>query len=120
MANSVATRQRRVLALVQRYQRLLGLERWQIHVMFEADEDGAACSADDEYLRADICFDLTKIDEANEAGTVRHELLHCLTWEMLRVAEHLAKRDRVALEMVRAASERTVTLLERMPIWDAP
>ena len=110
-------RERAVLALVRRYRRAIGLTNWDIHVRFEPDPAGAACNADDEYLRATLTFDLTRIPAGEEAEFVRHELLHAVTWELLRVAEHLAQDDRVALESVRAASERCTTLLERMPVW---
>lgn len=108
---------RRIEQLVRHYQALTGLERWDITVEFAPDKDEAACSADDEYMRATLTFDLGRIEPAYDEDYVRHEILHCHTWELLRVAEQLAKHDKVALEMVRAASERCTTLLERMPVW---
>lgn len=106
-----------MLALVRKYWRAIGLTNWDISVQFAPDPDGAACSADDEYLRATLTFDLARIPAGEEAEFVRHELLHAVTWELLRVAEHLAGDDRIACESVRAANERCTTLLERMPVW---
>jgi len=110
-------RQQRILRLVKKYQRLMGLNNWDITITFASDKMAAGCNADDEYLQALISFDLDKIAPADETSTVRHELAHCLNWELVRVAEHLAKRDKLAHEMIRAASERSTTLIERMPIW---
>lgn len=99
----------------------MGLAQWDIAVRFERSDDmepeAAACNADDEYLRATLYFDLEHSDPSDDQGNVIHELAHCLTWELLRVAEHLAGRDRNAKEMVRAASERCTTLIERIPLW---
>lgn len=111
------TKQHRITSLVRRYQRLMGLSQWRIYIKFGRCREGAACVADDEYLRATLYFDLNEITDEDVELTVRHELLHCHTWELLRVAEHLASKDRNAKEMVRAANERIVTELERMPIW---
>ncbi len=116
-------RERRVLALVRFYQRWMGLGNWDLKVRFsdkgcgEKEEAGAACTASDEYLQATLYFDLDRIPAGEEPDFIRHELAHCLTWELLRVAEHLAGEDKNAQEMVRAASERCTTLVERMPIW---
>ena len=114
---TMTARQQHILALVKRYQRLMGLADWHIDVVFCAEKEGAACSADDEYLQAIVHFDTTVLKPADDAEVVRHELAHCLTWELLRVAEHLAKGNEIALEMIRAASERCTTLVERMPVW---
>jgi hypothetical protein len=95
----------------------MGLERWHIIVKFEPEKDEASCDADDEYLWATLTFDLSRIDPDYDEDYVRHELAHCLMWELGRVGEHLARKDRNALELVRAASERCTTLVERMPVW---
>ena len=110
-------RQRKLLRLVRRYQQLLGLERWDITVTFEPDKDLAGCAADDEYMRATLAFDLNQIPPEDDDATVRHEALHIVLWETVRVMDKLAGRDRVARELVRAARERCVTLLERAPLW---
>lgn len=110
-------RERKVLRLVRQYQRLMGLHQWDITVQFAADKSVASCNADDEYMQAVLTFDLERLAPSDDAATVRHELLHCMTWELIRVAEHLARSDRMAKEMIRAASERCTTLLERMPVW---
>ena len=120
MPDKPTPRQRRILRLVRRYQRLMGLDRWDVTVRFEVDkEDAAGCSADDEYLRAMLSFDLNGFPPEDDDTFVRHELLHCVVWEMLRVAEGLAGENEAAKEAVRAANERCVTMLERMPIWQA-
>ena len=110
-------RQRRIRKLVERYQRLMALDHWMLTLRFESEPSGAACAADDEYLQATLVFDLDTLAEADDDATVRHELSHCLTWELLRCAEHLAGERPDALEMVRAASERCTTMIERMRIW---
>lgn len=110
-------RQQRILRLVRYYQELTGLGQWQIEVMFGREKDGAACAADDEYLQAMLYFDLDNLNEADEERIVLHEILHCHTWELVRVSDLMAGRDKHAKEMVRAARERCTTLLERMPVW---
>lgn len=116
--NSMKRRQQKILALVHHYQVRMGLERWELHVAFAACRATAACSADDEYLYAELVFDLARMtDPAYDADVVRHELLHCLTWELVRVGDLLAGKDKHARELVRAANERCTTLLERMPVW---
>ena len=114
-----SSRVRKILRLVARYKRLLGLDLWTIEVKFTPDKrDKAGCSADDEYMSAELFFDLAEIAPEEDETYVRHEMLHIPTWELLRVADFLAGKDKTAQELVRAARERVTTLLERAPLWE--
>jgi hypothetical protein len=113
------TRKRRVIQLAKRYRRLLGLERWDIAIVFDDRmEDRANCAADPEYFEATVKFNLERIEDGDEECYVRHELLHCILWPLCHCADFLARENRVANEMVRLANERVTSCLERMPLWE--
>jgi len=98
----------------------MGLEHWDLRVLFGEERARAGCVADDEYLYAEITFDLKRIHPSEDEDIVRHEMAHCLTWELVRIGDLLAGKDKHAKELVRAANERCTTLIERMPVWRKP
>jgi len=119
-ANPKKITEKRILRAVEYYVPLIGLEDWTLKVLFDPTIDAAAsCEADEEYRSAKLCFNIPKMKENNEpvARTVRHELLHCLTWPQTQVMGFLAK-TKPAQEMARLAEERSTTWLECMPVWD--
>ena len=68
----------------------LGLDRWQIKVVFGPAENLAACSADPEYRQATIYFDPDRFQTGDELDeTLAHELDHCHLWPIATAADDL-------------------------------
>lgn len=115
--------EKRFNKLVSAYGAMMGLDGWRINVQVYAidgpdvEKDGASCYAEPEYRTARLRFNTAHIPEEQEARFVRHELAHCLTWELASCAEALASTKAEA-EWVRSLHERLATAIETMPIWD--
>jgi predicted SprT family Zn-dependent metalloprotease len=112
--------EREIEETVAHYVGLMNLEDWTLRVKFDYScEDRANCDADDEYMEAWLTFNpamMEKFEDDIEA-TVRHEMLHIVTWPVTHAVSFLAGEDKDRQELARLAYERTVTWLERMPIW---
>ena len=112
--------------LVAKYQRLMGLDTWDIEVRFEKDlqVDGVPVTATSDsrhrYQDSILTFDLARIHQTRERlpALVRHEMLHIFTQELSSLAEQWAANEPVRQQLVEETNERATTMLERMVIWD--
>src|SRR5687768_3345749 len=79
-------------SLVRRMLEPLGLDRWTIKVVSEADPDcTASCSAMPEYQQATIRVDPDKLQTGDELDEIAaHEIAHCHTWPIAHLADDLA------------------------------
>lgn len=69
----------------------LGLDRWQIRVLFGPGDDTAACNAMPEYQVATLSIDPDKLDTGDELDEmICHELGHCHIWPIASEADDLA------------------------------
>jgi hypothetical protein len=113
----------KVLKYVRHYEALFGLEKWRIYIYwkleseFEDPEEWAAeTKVDPEYYKARIFFNLDRpqLDKLEE--DVRHEMLHCITWQFVGIIESLTyARAKKAVEKL---EEKFVSDLELLPLWD--
>jgi hypothetical protein len=78
--------------LVRRMQEPLGLDRWDIKVISEADpENTAGCSARPWYQQATIYLDPDRLETGDELDeTAAHESAHCHVWPIAKMADDLA------------------------------
>lgn len=113
----------RVQKLVSYWQRRLHLTDWRIRVRVGEFEDegrfGRTCAANvsrPEYLEADIYVDPERVVKAEEElrPLTCHEVTHCLTAEIVGIADLWAGDDAGRKEYVRTVHERLVTRLERI------
>lgn len=118
-------RKRRVLTeeqverALRKWQARLGLSDWRIRLVYgpnTEDEDRAGLYAAPEYREATVYWDPARVD----VHTMReceewclHELLHAITWQLEKQAEHWAGDDEAKYETVRDIAEGVVTNLER-------
>lgn len=117
--------ERRVLALIARYQPLMGLARWRLIVRFGHLTDtappvgstaatAAGNEADSRYRRAIIQFDPSLYsgpqDPELEADVI-HELLHCYSQRQRALVDYLWAW------IVEETEEAHTVDLEQMPIW---
>jgi hypothetical protein len=102
----------RLTELVEEYRAVCRLQDWAIRVAVGPTKDPArgACSAMPEYREADVVFDVESWETGDDAEEiVSHEVVHCVTWPLMHVAEELAGEDTVRQEWVRVETERTNT-----------
>lgn len=105
-------RERHVLRCVSRYQRLLGLDRWNIRVIFGPVDPAdplcyAAAESQPEYSQSTLFFDIAHPNFGRKESIdhlVRHELLHVVVSPMSRDDSDMPE-------------EQVVTMLERAPFW---
>lgn len=77
--------------LVSKMREPLGLDRWQVRVVFGPGEDTAACNAMPEYRICTLSVDPDKLDTGDELDEIiAHELAHAHTWGLASVAEDFA------------------------------
>jgi hypothetical protein len=107
-----------VLGSFRHHQDLMGLDSWTIKLFWRpvGDHKIMATSAEPEYYQASIDIDLEDLDIEHLSEYVRHELLHVLLWQYTETAESLVLKK--AKGTIRKLEERTVSDLERMPLWD--
>ena len=113
----------KVRALVRHWQAKLHLTDWRLRVKVGEFEDegkfarlSAANFSRPEYLEADIYVDPVRVVTAEEDlnRLICHELLHCHTAELIRIADMWAGTDEGRKEYVRTAHEQLVSRLERV------
>lgn len=109
---------RHLAARVRALARALALSDWELQVVPQANtrldgEDLAGCTAQPEYKRARIYFDLGRIPPEELDQFIIHELMHCHVWELVNLAERLAATP-TEREAIRCAEERLTTVLERL------
>ena len=95
----------------------MGLSAWTIKLSWipVPDHKVMASSAEPEYYQASVDVDLADLDEYL-SDYVRHELFHVILWQYTQASYSLAfKRARTTLNRL---EERTVSDLERMPLWE--
>lgn len=70
----------------------LGLDRWSLLCQAGPIENAtASCSADPEYKKACLQFDVDSMDTGDDLDEViTHEMTHCHTWPLHTLAEQLA------------------------------
>lgn len=107
---------RTVVARVRHWRKRLGLADWDIAVEFgtDAEENEATCSADPEYQRATVRFDLKQIPAQRVDAYVIHELCHAVTWPLANAAHTLAGGDAGKEEWIRTVNESVTTHLEKV------
>ena len=119
VAVSVAT----ITRLVRVWQKRLHLTEWRISVKVgEFEEEGrfgklsAACVAEPEYLEARVYVDPEHAARVGEDlnRLMCHELAHCLTAELVSIADQWAGDDPGRKEFVKQAHERLVSRWERV------
>jgi hypothetical protein len=103
---------------LRRWQRDMLLGGWKIKIIFDPppDEDGddsrAGCVANPEYKEATIYWDSARVEVDTDAELddwCIHELLHCSTWRLEKLAERSAGTDEDKYADVRDVAEATVT-----------
>jgi len=104
----------RIREVFEDYRELMGLHRWVIRFANGRPDDldpcKGACLAMPEYREATLVFDLERFETGDDIEEmVVHEMVHCLTWEIVHVAEVLAMDDPRLKEWVRFTEERHTT-----------
>lgn len=103
-------------ASVKRLVPLVGLDRWDITVVFDTEPAGASCSANPEYYEATLTFDVEVIEEDDIDAYVLHELMHCHTWML---SDLLGQIPPPLASIVEKLDERLCSDLARMPIFNS-
>jgi hypothetical protein len=113
MARSVEVR---INSRLRYWQKLLLLKEWKITLTVGALDSGerADCDAKPEYLEATIRIDPALVPEEEWDGFFSHELIHCWTWPLEKLAEFWAGEDENKHELVRDRAEEVATNLERV------
>src|ERR1041384_5451652 len=108
--------ERQLQQLVRKHAKTLHLWNWSFGrgAGQPSMTNAADCEANPEYFSAELRFrtDRIKADEAE--AFVIHELLHCYTEGLARVATTLAGKDERLLEWIRNEEERLTTALEHI------
>lgn len=116
-----------VEGLLAKMREPMGLDRWQIKLVFGPGDDPACCAAMPEYRTATIHVDPDKLETGDEVDeTLAHELTHCPLWPIASAADDLvlmvvdlvpesaqAGMARYLKEQVRKAEEDSATQLGR-------
>jgi hypothetical protein len=115
---------RYIRSKIAEMQEPLGLTGWTLKPVVEPLVDGtAACDAWPEYKVAHLTFDIDKLQTGDELDEiVAHEMMHCHTWAIFKMAEDLAHAfaesapetlrgalTKLVLEQVRQAGEDSNT-----------
>jgi hypothetical protein len=99
------------------WQKKMLLSGWKIAVEFGPLDhaERAECEAKPEYREALIKIDLPKVSDEEIDAYCVHELLHCWTWPLEKLAENwaFAKEDDQLYESIRDTAENVVTDIER-------
>jgi predicted SprT family Zn-dependent metalloprotease len=109
----------KVQALIEKYRKAMGLHRWYISLHFKPVKRGVAeTEIDWPYQAAAVTLNLKHVDLRSDdnylAMVIRHELAHILIAPITHLLEKSDCDEGLATDM----EEYTVTLLERMPVWD--
>lgn len=109
---------RQVVARITELAQLMGLGSWEIKIDWHSVEGTFTMetTAEPEYYKVTISIDLPKLEYEDIDAYLRHELLHAILWQYTETAEALALKK--AKSTIRKLEERTVSDLERMPLWD--
>jgi hypothetical protein len=100
-----------------RFADLMGLIGWNIRLQWTpvGDRKVMATTAEPEYYQATIDVDLNDVDIEYLDEYIRHELFHIILWQYTEAAlAFTLKRTRTTINKL---EERTVSDLERMPLW---
>ncbi len=116
----------KVLEYARYYEQLLGLEKWRIYFYWrlateyedpeDARETAAETKADPEYYKARVFFNLDRPQLDLLEEDVRHEMLHCFTWQFVSMIQTLTYTR--AKAAVTKLEEKFVSDLEMLPLWD--
>lgn len=116
--------------LVARMLEPLGLDRWQVRVVFGPGDETAACNAMPEYRTLVLAIDPDRLSTGDELDeTIAHELCHAIIWPIASMADDLVlavvemlpemaggAMARLLKEQVRKAEEDTTTHVGRMTV----
>lgn len=85
---------KKIRELVREWKPILDLGHWTIDVSFDKKQWAACCEAKPEYRAANINFYMAKLLPKLKLNYeleefVVHELIHCLTWPTVGIAERL-------------------------------
>jgi hypothetical protein len=96
----------------------LNLVDWTIKVKFTKKMKNLAdCEASPEYKSAKIRVNLESIKSLSYhevVGTALHELLHCISWDIMSWAEQLSRGNEDKLEICRRMGEALTTDMEQI------
>jgi len=96
----------------------LNLGDWTIKISFTKKMKNLAdCEASPEYKSAKIRVNLEAIKTLSYhevVATALHELLHCITWDLMTWAEQLSRGNEDKLEICRRMGEALTTELEQI------
>jgi hypothetical protein len=108
-----------VLASLRHHLGLMGLDAWDIKILWTAipGQYAMQTNAEPEYYKATIEVDLDDLKPEAISSYIRHELFHIILWQYTEAATSFAlKRTKTTLNRL---EERTVSDLERMPLWES-
>jgi hypothetical protein len=108
---------------VDRWIPIVGLENWEVHVLFNESDDLANNKTQPEYLDTAVNFNIDRINGALKQGwmtkgavdkMVLHELVHALVWPLSQAAG----RGQLPTKHVEYLEEQLTTQIENA-IWRA-
>jgi len=108
-----------VLSSLTRHLALMGLDHWNIKIQWVSVDEKFVMETEvqPEYYKATISIDLPELKLPYLNEYIRHECFHIILWQYTETAETLAPTKK-SKAVIRKLEERTVSDLERMPLWD--
>ena len=98
------------------WQKRLLLTDWKIGLAVGALDSGerADCDAKPEYKEATLRLDPDRVLAEEWDGFFAHELIHCHTWPLEKLAEFWAGDDEDKYELARDRAEEVATAIEKV------